>query len=167
MLISVIAWETVPSNANLTTVAPEQNKIADPIVQKILRVENKATWVQTTLDRPLFNVKRRPILVLPPASEVVPLPRLTGLLTGSFGYRAILLNSEGQSVTLDSGGVSGKWTVAAISRESVTIVGPSGEHTIWIFRRTEMERAPFVDATSTIKEKNRPADTFVRTRSVR
>lgn len=85
-------------------------------------------WVAIILDRPLFNVSRRP----PPgaaaaASRGTGLPRLSGILVAASQRRAIFAGPAGSKpVVIAEGAKLGGYTVQSIGGGQVTLAGPAG-----------------------------------------
>lgn len=83
---------------------------------------------ETALARPLFRPDRRPA---PPVAGPTPrfaadLPRLTALLAGPFGRRAIFAEADGRSTVVEEGATMGEWTVLSIGAGAVTVAGGEG-----------------------------------------
>jgi hypothetical protein len=95
-------------------------------------VDHTEEWAQTSLARPLFSRDRRPTPVAAKAGGgpvVTALPRLTGVLVGPFGRRAIFAaTAGGKPSVIEEGGSLGPYKVEAIAPGHVTIAGPEGEH---------------------------------------
>ncbi len=87
--------------------------------------------MRVVLARPLFRRDRRP----PAPAEVAPvaaeaIPRLTAVLSGPFGDRAIFAGANGRSTVATVGSAVGGWTVQAIEGGAVLVSGRDGERTI-------------------------------------
>jgi hypothetical protein len=94
-------------------------------------VDHTDAWVQTSLARPLFSRDRRPTPAVAKSGETViaALPRLTGVLVGPFGRRALFAGSDGgKPSVVEEGGSLGPYTVQSIGPGHVTVVGPEGPH---------------------------------------
>ena len=93
-------------------------------------------WTRITLARPLFQRDRRPV-VAASTTVATTLPRLTGLLSGPFGRRAVLIDAEGRSVTVQEGSPFGSWRVLAIGSASVSVTGSTGEYALSLARKPD------------------------------
>lgn len=88
-------------------------------------------WVEVALARPLFRLDRRPVAPAEasrrPTEEV---PRLTALLSGPFGRRAIFAGANGRSSVVTVGSAVNGWTVKAIEAGAVSLAGRDGERIV-------------------------------------
>lgn len=95
-------------------------------------VDHTDEWAQTSLARPLFSRDRRPTPEAAKGSNeavIAALPRLTGVLVGPFGRRAIFAGSDGgKPAVIEEGSSLGPYTVQSIAPGRVTISGPEGVH---------------------------------------
>jgi len=90
-------------------------------------------WLATALARPLFSRDRRPTDAEPNtgAGPTLGLPRLTGVVIGPFGQRAIFAATDGGRPTvLSVGKTLGAYTVEKIEPGGVTVSGPEGRHQV-------------------------------------
>jgi general secretion pathway protein N len=85
--------------------------------------------VATILARPLFSPDRRPIGA---SGEAEPgLARLTGIMLTAGGKAAIFAGpSDGQPVVVSEGGHLGRYELAAIDADGVTVIGPDGQRVL-------------------------------------
>jgi len=87
-------------------------------------------WAANVLARPLFSRDRRPT---PPAAKgggpsFTGLPRLSGVIVGTFGRTAIFAGTGGaKSVSVGVGKTLGPYLIEAIEPDGVTVSGPAGE----------------------------------------
>lgn len=129
-LSGVIAWTVADHRP------PPQAQAVVPVAPAALaaasRPNDPGTPAQTILARPLFDPARRPPPVVAAGSGASePPPRLTALIAGPFGRRAILVMGE-QSRTVEAGAVLGEWTVTSIGATSVAVAGRDGKHTLML-----------------------------------
>lgn len=97
-------------------------------------VADTGEWARTALERPLLQPGRRPPV---PGQSVVAdslPPRLTALLSGPFGRRAIFAVSGGRSLTVHEGADADGWTVLSISQAGVSVRGRDGERLLLLSR---------------------------------
>jgi len=90
-------------------------------------------WLATALARPLFSPDRRPTDAEPNAGtgSKLGLPRLTGVVIGPFGQRAIFAATDGGRPTvLRVGKTLGEYTLDKIEPGGVTVSGPEGRHRV-------------------------------------
>ena len=140
-LVAGIGWqwsgtETPPADPVLPTSDVPRNK---PVAA------NAGDWARIVLARPLLQLGRRPPA---PVQSVAPgeaLPRLTALLSGPFGRRAIF-SMGGRSLTVQEGAEAGGWTVLRISTAGVSVRGRDGERLLLLSRgatpQVRVEAAP-------------------------
>jgi hypothetical protein len=84
------------------------------------------TWLNEILARPLFSPERRPVEV-----GVRGLPRLTGIIVSGAQKLAIFAGpANGQSVIAQAGGRIGAYEVRSVADQGVTLTGPTGTTTI-------------------------------------
>ena len=106
---------------------------------------NAGEWARTALARPLLQPGRRlPAPSQAAAPQNAP-PRLTAVMSGPFGRRAILA-SGGRSLTVEEGADAEGWTVLAISTAGVSVRGRDGERMLFLSRgatvQAKVEPAP-------------------------
>jgi len=89
----------------------------------------RGAWVKTALERPLFSQTRRPPGAQPVAAAGPQgLPRLTGVMLGPFGRRAVFAGPEGgKPLVVEAGDSVGEFRVRSIDADGVTLTGPEGE----------------------------------------
>lgn len=87
-------------------------------------------WLTTILARPLFSPDRRPPAAASAVSgeRLAGLPRLSGVLVGPFGRRAIFASDGGKPLVVGEGGRVADWTVRVIEAGAVEVAGPDGDH---------------------------------------
>jgi hypothetical protein len=96
-LVAVIGWElqgaSEPAPGPTSARSSTQSGVRD--LQGTDRKDIVQGWVATTLERPLFRENRRPPLTAGDPARALDEPlRLTGVITGAFGNRAIFLSPE-------------------------------------------------------------------------
>jgi hypothetical protein len=90
-------------------------------------------WVATALARPLFSRDRKPTPAAPKGGgpALSSLPRLTGVVVGSFGRIAIFASGGDQKpIAVSEGKTLGPYRVQTIVPGSVTVTGPDGERVV-------------------------------------
>lgn len=132
-LVSVIAWQLAtapdaePPHPAAVPPAALQPAPGLPASGPALRgtVRDRA---ETALARPLFRPDRRPapLAAGPAPRPAEDLPRLTALLAGPFGRRAIFAETDGRSTVVEEGATMGEWTVLSIGAGAVTVAGGEG-----------------------------------------
>ncbi len=132
-LVGVIAWqfaaapETEPPHS--AAVPPAALQFAPSLPASRAALPGTARdRAETALGRPLFRPDRRPA---PPAAGTAPrptedLPRLTALLAGPFGRRAIFAETDGRSTVVEEGATMGEWIILSIGAGAVTVAGGEG-----------------------------------------
>ena len=165
VLAITIAWEFV-SAFDAPALAPARaDGGATPTVPALTNespVDHLREWAAEALARPIFNPGRRPDSVAAVAGTAAPgLPRLTGVMIGPFGKRAIFdTGADGKPVTITEGDKIGGYMLRRIENDRVTVVGPSGTQDLrpafnraqgsqandprirQDFRRTSLQRGP-------------------------
>ena len=94
----------------------------------VTRSDRSQDWVAAILERPLFNVSRRPAPGLAArASRGTGLPRLSGILVTSSQRHAIFAGAAGSKpVVIAEGAKLAGYTVQSIGGGQVVLAGPSG-----------------------------------------
>jgi hypothetical protein len=131
-LMTVVAWE-VGAFAPPTRMALPPPHVAVAMAQPATVPDSTSEWVATILARPLFTPDRRP-----PTDAVIArgdhmpdgLPRLSGVLVGPFGRRAIFAGENGKPAAVSEGGHIAAWTVLLIEAGAVQVAGPGGSRTV-------------------------------------
>ena len=128
-LAGTIAWELAAPHGAPPETLPVAVAAALPVPATPLR--DDAGRQAAILARPLFRPGRRPASpaeAAPRAAE--DLPRLTALLSGPFGRRAIFAGANGRSTVVTVGSTLGGWTVQSIGAATVSVAGRDGERTL-------------------------------------
>ncbi len=131
-LAGIVAWElatdATPDAPPLAVVAPGLELAAGTIADEASNERAMAT----ILARPVFSPTRRPpaeTVAPTPAPERGPaaLPRLTAVLVGPFGGRAIFAATDGgKPLVVEAGDRVGEFRVQSIETGQVTLIGPEG-----------------------------------------
>lgn len=135
-LAGVIGWELTADR----DVRPPEPESAQPAslpstATKVRTRDEVADKARTALARPLFQPDRRPSTVPPsPLAAAETLPRLTALLSGPFGRRAIFAGADGRSMAVEEGAALGGWTVVSIGPEGVSVTGRDGARIVSLGR---------------------------------
>jgi len=125
--------DAAPPAGSETGVVPTRQKAkVEPRAAAQDRSDRTDKWLATALARPLFSRDRRPT---DSDSNTGPtlgsLPRLTGVVIGPFGQRAIFAATDGGRPTvLAVGKTLGEYTVEKIEPGGVTVSGPEGRHQV-------------------------------------
>ena len=135
-LTGVIGWEL---GEDRNERSPEPAAAAQPAsalaARKVRAGDEAADQARTALARPLFQPDRRPGTIAPSAlAATEALPRLTALLSGPFGRRAIFAGADGRLTSVEEGAALGGWTVVAIGAEGVSVAGRDGERVVLLGR---------------------------------
>ena len=125
LLLGAIVWE-LQDVAGPDHGTPAERSSAVPVVRAAPVVEPGDVlqgWVATALERPLFRTDRRP----PKGADEVarggdePL-RLTGVITGPFGNRAIFMSTgDAKPLTVQEGTRVGDFVVRSIEAGGVVV----------------------------------------------
>lgn len=128
LLAVVIGWELASpapdDTASLVQPVPRPGlaqapRLSDP-------GDQGAQQAALALARPIFSSERRPTPAGPSTARTgTALPRLTAVLTGPNGRRAIFA-SEPRPIIVTEGGQVGGFTVRSIEPGRVTLIGPGG-----------------------------------------
>ena len=125
-LLMVIGWEIAErprDNAVARHERAEETQSATPL----LHADHLRSGVATLLARPPFSPDRRPAEQAGAQSAGAPgLPRLTGIIVGPFGRRAIFDGHGRESIVVDEGGRVDAYTVQSIDMAQVEMLGPNG-----------------------------------------
>jgi len=144
---------TLPAGSEGGVVPSRQTAKVEPRAAAQDHRDRTDTWLATSLARPLFSPDRRPTDAGPNASSgpMLGLPRLTGVVIGPFGQRAIFAaTAGGRPTVLAVGKTLGDYTVEKIEPGGVTVSGPEGRHQVSLAAdakerqamAAEMPRAP-------------------------
>jgi len=130
LLLGAIVWE-LQDAAGPDPGTPSGRSAAVPVARAAPEAEPGDVlqgWVATALERPLFRTDRRP----PKGADDVarggdePL-RLTGVITGPFGNRAIFLSSPAaKPLVVKEGARVGDFVVRSIEPRGVVVVEVAG-----------------------------------------
>ena len=135
VLAVVIALEIGAGFGNGEPAPPIATRFAAPAAGAANSTTSRsetASWTATALARPLFNPERRPVQEATTSAVLVTeTPRLTGVMVGPFGKRAIFAtDDDGKPMVVDEGGMVGGYVVQAIEDGTVTVNGPDGPQTL-------------------------------------
>jgi len=128
VVVMELAFEAGPGEFSPRRVLSDHAPTATPAGASGAPVDRVPTWATTALARPLFNSNRRPDAAPAVAEASAPgLPRLTGILVGPFGKRAIFeASSGGKARVIGEGDTIDNYTLRTIQVGQVTVVGPDG-----------------------------------------
>lgn len=131
-LSAMLAWEVgafVPAQPPVA--APPRVSVAASTVPAVAP-DRTSDWVNAILARPLFSPDRRPAAAaaVGSATAVSGLPRLSGVLVGPFGRRAIFAADGSKPMVVGEGGQVSDWTVRVIEAGAVRLMGPGGEQVL-------------------------------------
>lgn len=126
VLLLVIGWEIAERpHADPATRYERAAEAQTPA--PLLHADDLGSRVATVLARPPFSPDRRPAEQAEAGSAGVPgLPRLTGIIVGPFGRRAIFDGHGRESIVVDEGGRIDAYTVQSIDMAQVEMLGPNG-----------------------------------------
>ncbi len=130
LLLLVIGAELVPASPE--PLVPGLIHAARPHAPRAAAAPDRSEqWAATVLARPLFSPQRRP----PPPAGVVAqaataLPRLTGILVGPDGARAIFAPDGGKPIVLGPGGRLDGGVIRAIGVGGVVLARAGGEQVL-------------------------------------
>ncbi len=85
-----------------------------------------AAWSAVLLDRPLFNSSRRPSALITVRATPEAIPRLSGIMVTPTEKIAVFSPAKGNPIITAENSKFGPFTVLAITRDSVTVIGPAG-----------------------------------------
>ena len=126
--------DAAPPAGSGAEVAPTRQKAkVEPRAPAQDHSDRTDTWLATALARPLFSPDRRPTESESNADTgpKLGLPRLTGVVIGPFGQRAIFAaTGAGRPMVLSVGKTLGDYKVEKIDPGSVTVSGPEGRHQV-------------------------------------
>ncbi len=130
-LMAVVAWEI--ADAPSAEVAPtRQRAAASASAAPAPDADLKLKWVATALTRPLFSPDRRPVADSAVAGAgLSALPRLTAILVGPFGRKAIFAGDDRKPLVMQVGARISTYTIQAIDLEQVRVVGPDGVRVLY------------------------------------
>jgi len=128
LLAGIIVMELRPGTPGESTAQAVLPGRASAPVGAITGDGVPADWIATALARPLFSPTRRPpAQAATRATGPVGLPRLTGVMTGPFGRRAIFAGPEGgKPLVVQTGDSVGNYRVQGIENGLVILNGPDG-----------------------------------------
>jgi hypothetical protein len=131
-LAAILAWEVgVFAPVQPPAAPPPRVSVATATVPAVAP-DRTNDWVNAILARPLFSPDRRPAAAgsVPVAQMDSSLPRLSGVLVGPFGRRAIFAADGSKPVVVGEGGQVSSWTVRGIEAGAVRLMGPGGEQVL-------------------------------------
>jgi hypothetical protein len=120
-LCLLLEW-TLPGNADIAAPAAAPHALrASP--KAPLAARQAGTWAEAVLERPLFSISRRPPKVAAGPSEAAPdEARLSGILIGRFGKRAIFApQGGGKPLVLAEGSQVNESSIRAIEPDRVIL----------------------------------------------
>jgi hypothetical protein len=128
LLAAVLAWEIVytPDDTAVTALSP---RMATARQQAMPPAEDHlSAWTAEVLARPLFSPDRRPAAtsVADAGANLSGLPRLTGILVGPFGRRAIFAAPDSKPIVVGEGDRVAMYRITGIDAEQVHLIGPQG-----------------------------------------
>jgi hypothetical protein len=131
-LACLLGWEVIAEPEPLpgpvaVQVAVPPARAPDPLESDADSVENFAA---AALARPLFRQDRRPPAADSPDAAPEEPPRLTGIIIGPNGRRAIFEDPSGRSKVAAPGDRVGRFTVAAIAPGQVSLTASEGERVL-------------------------------------
>jgi hypothetical protein len=145
VLICVLVWELVAPEPDANDPAPAAAVSATGPLETATAKPGKPvphafdadalTGVTASItERPLFSPGRRPSREVAKAVAAGPttgaLPRLTGILVGPAGGRAIFAGADGKSHTAAEGDAIGDFKIRAIDPGAVTVSGSEGDRVL-------------------------------------
>ena len=138
-LIMVITSEVAP----FATGVPDAMGVPDTLPTRQIQLEPTRdtggavpdlpveAWVTTALERPLFRENRRPAKLSVGAVQTAGTVRLAGVMTGSFGRRAIFISTaNNKPVVVGEGARVGDFTVRTIGPGMAIIETDGGVRTL-------------------------------------
>jgi hypothetical protein len=138
-LACVLAWELSSSRPE-----PEAGDQPRPTVAGVRPVAKSevaapeadlAAAARIALARPLFSRDRRPgedqrqTAQTAPSNDV--LPRLSGVIVGPHGHRALFTDATGRSLDATEGDAIGRYVIHGIQPGIVVLLGPEGERVLY------------------------------------
>jgi hypothetical protein len=131
-LASTLAWELGAFASADARLVPRP-RAAVAVARAEAAPDHTGEWIAAVLARPVFSPDRRPAAVVASAVGVAlpqGLPRLSGVLVGPFGRRAIFAVEGRRPLVVDEGGRIDAWTVRTIGEDAVEVSGPGGARTL-------------------------------------
>ncbi len=143
-LMAALAVELVPAGPRPEPSRPHAVVAVRP-KQVALHDEPFSDWIETALARPLLSPTRRPMAASPaPAQDVGSGLRLTGIMIGPNGRRAMFVGGQGgKPLVVEEGGAVQTYRVERIEAGVVTVSGPDG---VRLLRPSFADRAPAFQA---------------------
>lgn len=130
-LSAILAWEVGAFAPAQPPVAPPPRAAVAAAAVPAVAPDRTNEWVNAILARPLFSRDRRPAAGgTASATAVSSLPRLSGVLVGPFGRRAIFAADGSKPMVVGEGAQVSDWTVRVIEAGAVRLVGPGGEQVL-------------------------------------
>lgn len=142
LLAVMVTWEIVdiPNGTTTAQRPPRTTTVAQRATTPM--EDHLATWTSEVLARPLFSPDRRPAAtgVADAGANLPGLPRLTGILVGPFGRRAIFAAPDSKPIVVSEGDLVATYRITGIDTEQVRLTGPQGARVM---------RPSFLQAAST------------------
>jgi hypothetical protein len=124
LLLATISWEA----GGFTGPVPGEAAVRPPVPALVLDAPEPDTagvaegWVGTALERPLFRENRRPAKASSDPAKIDEPMRLTGVMTGPFGNRAIFSSANSvKSVVAEGGAHVGDFVIVSIEPGRVVV----------------------------------------------
>ncbi len=130
LLLVLIGVELVP--AAPTPLVRRLTRAAHPAAARVAAPDESARWAETVLARPLFSPQRRPPAPAAAAAQAATtLPRLSGILVGPGGARAIFApDGGGKPIVLSPGARLDGGVIRAIGVGGVVLARAGGEQVL-------------------------------------
>ena len=128
LYVQLSSDDSAPAQAAPVDYRPEAT-----VSQAATAVMEERTDVQVTavLARPLFDPRRRPPMAGSAVSPTAGLPRLTGVIVGTFGRRAIFAGPPGgRSLVVQEGEQIEAYVVQSIGPGETVVLGPEGRRVL-------------------------------------
>ena len=132
-LSAILAWEVGAFAPAQPPMAPPPHAVVAAAAVPAVAPDRTNEWVNAILARPLFSRDRRPAAGgggTASATAVSSLPRLSGVLVGPFGRRAIFAADGSKPMVVGEGAQVSNWTVRVIEAGAVRLMGPGGEQVL-------------------------------------
>jgi hypothetical protein len=131
VLACVLAWELLPAADDGADIAPPRPEPVQARAAADANIYPLNDIAGTLLGRPLFSPERRPAPPeSSPAGAAEDIPRLTGIIIGPDGARAIFDDGSGRLKVAAQGDMLGRFKIGTIGFGQVSLIASEGERVL-------------------------------------
>jgi hypothetical protein len=131
VLTGAVALEWLPGSEPDQPVVLAHKPHAATAAAKADESRDTDEWSDTILERPLFNISRRPVKVDAAKGQTgAGMPRLAAILISHAGTRAIFMPDNSKPLVLAVGATMADGVIRSIFSDRVVVAGPKGDEVL-------------------------------------